>query len=249
MRIGAVAARRHRRLPCGAATRALNAAFDKIFVQTMKDSPGFATSLGRRQGRPRAASTRPSIPKPYDVSRQEGVAHTREALALLQQIAPATLSPSAALNREIVIYGLERNLVAYPRIRAQQRPEPLRHQPAGRELLLDSRLPQQHPSGRECGRRRGLSLAPVRVRQAARLRDRRPARQAARGYLAPGWSLDLALGQIAKLRGQPRGEQRPRHLARRPGQGQGHRRRLGRRARPRSSRAKSIRRSTARSRC
>ena len=30
----------------GAGDAALNAAFDKIFTETMKDSPGYATSLG-----------------------------------------------------------------------------------------------------------------------------------------------------------------------------------------------------------
>ena len=76
--------------------------------------------------------------------------------------------------------------------------------PSRTAITSHSRLPQQHPPSRQCGGRRSLSLAPARIRQVARLRDRTTsARQAARGYLAPGWSLDLALGQIAKLRSQP----------------------------------------------
>ena len=98
----------------GSADAALNAAFDKIFTQTMKDSPGFATSLGIDKGE--LAYLRSTFdPKPFDQSRRESLAHDKASLAMLQAIDPATLSPEGALNREIVMYGLEQNLVAYPK--------------------------------------------------------------------------------------------------------------------------------------
>jgi uncharacterized protein (DUF885 family) len=186
----------------GSGDAALNAAFDKIFRQTMKDNPGFATSLGVDKGD--LAYLHSTLdPKPYDASRKEGVAHTREALALLQQIAPASLSPSAALNREIVIYGLERNLVAYPRfgISSVQNPYDISQQD-GNYFSIPDFLNSTHPIVNAADAEAYLS----RLSEFAKLLDFETAdqrAQAARGYLAPGWSLDLALGQIAKLRSQP----------------------------------------------
>ena len=186
----------------GSGDSALNAAFDKIFRQTMKDNPGFATSLGVDKG-DLAYLHSTFDPKPYDASRKEGVAHTREALALLQQIAPASLSPSAALNREIVIYGLERNLVAYPRfgISSVQNPYDISQQD-GNYFSIPDFLNSTHPIVNAADAEAYLS----RLSDFAKLLDFETAdqrAQAARGYLAPGWSLDLALGQIAKLRSQP----------------------------------------------
>ncbi|HEU4809825.1 MAG TPA: DUF885 domain-containing protein, partial [Sphingomicrobium sp.] len=55
---------------------ALNNAFDKIFTQTMKDSPGFATSLGIDKGE--LAYLRSTFdPKPFDQSRRESLAHDK----------------------------------------------------------------------------------------------------------------------------------------------------------------------------
>ena len=62
-------------------------------------------------------------------------------------------------------------------------------------------------------------------------------RQAARGFLAPGWSLDLALGQMRELRAPAAGRAArwsTRSLSR--DRGQEHRRRLAARAPRRSSR-------------
>ena len=54
----------------GSRDAALNSAFDKIFLQTMKDSPGFATSLGIDTGE-LAYLRRTFDPKPYDQSRRD----------------------------------------------------------------------------------------------------------------------------------------------------------------------------------
>lgn len=186
----------------GAGDAALNAAFDKIFFQVMKDSPGFATSLGVDKGD--LAYLHSTLdPKPFEVSRQEDVAHTRAALALLQQINPATLSPTAALNREIVIYGLEQNLVAYPKfgLSSVQNPYDISQQD-GAYFSIPDFLNSTHPVENTADAEAYLS----RLSDFAKLLDFETAdqrAQAARGYLAPGWSIDLALGQIAKLRNQP----------------------------------------------
>ncbi len=186
----------------GAGDAALNAAFDKIFMETMKDNPGFATSLGLDKGD--LAYLRSTFdPKPYDQARREDVAHTQAALALLRPIDPATLSQPAALNREIVLYGLEQNLVAYPKfgISSVQNPYDITQQD-GIYFGIPDFLNSTHPVENAADAEAYLS----RLSEFAKLLDYETEdqrAQAARGYLAPAWSLDLALGQIGKLRNQP----------------------------------------------
>jgi uncharacterized protein (DUF885 family) len=180
----------------------LNAAFDKIFLQTMKDSPGFATSLGIDKG-DLAYLHSTFDPKPYDLSRRESLAHDQAAIAMLQAIDPATLTDPARLNREIVLYGLEQNLVAYPKfgISSVQNPYDITQQD-GAYFGIPDFLNSTHPVENAADAEAYLS----RLSDFARLLDfETPDQraQAARGYLAPAWSLDLALGQIAKLRNQP----------------------------------------------
>ena len=74
----------------GSGDAALNAAFDKIFNQTLKDSPGFATSLGLDKGS-LAYLRRTFDPKPYDQARRESLAKDKASIALLRGIDPATL--------------------------------------------------------------------------------------------------------------------------------------------------------------
>jgi uncharacterized protein (DUF885 family) len=185
----------------GSGDAALNAAFDKIFLQTMKDSPGFATSLGIDKG-DLAYLHSTFDPKPYDLSRRESLAHDQAAIAMIGSIDPATLSPAASLNREIVLYGLEQNLVAYPKfgLGSVQNPYDISQQD-GNYFGIPDFLNSTHPVENANDAEAYLS----RLSEFAKLLDfetEDQRAQAARGYLAPAWSLDLALGQIAKLRNQ-----------------------------------------------
>ena len=142
-------------------------------------------------------------PKPYDVALRESLAKDKASLAMLKAVDPATLSSGAALNREIVIYGLEQNLVAYPKfgVGSVQRPYDITQQD-GNYFGIPDFLNSTHPVETAADAEAYLS----RLSEFAKLLDYETddqRAQAARGYLAPGWSLDLALGQIAKLRGQP----------------------------------------------
>ena len=186
----------------GSGDATLNAAFDKIFTQTLKDSPGFATSLGLDKG-DLAYLRKTFDPKPYDQSLRESLAKDKASLAILKAIDPASLSSGAALNREIVIYGLEQNLVAYPKfgLGSVQNPYDISQQD-GNYFGIPDFLNSTHPVETAADAEAYLS----RLSEFAKLLDYETEHQraeAARGYLAPAWSLDLALGQIAKLRGQP----------------------------------------------
>jgi uncharacterized protein (DUF885 family) len=183
----------------GSNDAALNAEFDRIFNELMDNSPGFATALGLDQG-PKAALRRTFDPQPYQQARAEAVARTRRALAAVQAISPATLSPSARLNREIVIYDLERNLTAPTRFDLDSVQSPyLISQQDGAYFSIPDFLDSTHPVENAADAEAYLS----RLAEFPRILDFETAeqrRQAARGYLAPAWSLDLALAQIGKLR-------------------------------------------------
>ena len=177
----------------------LNAAFDRIFAEQLRDSPSLATSLGLDKGK-NAALRATFDPKPQ--ARAETVAHTSIQLATVKAIAPASLSPAARLNREIVIYDLERKLVAPTRFDLDGVQSPyLITQQDGAYFNVPDFLDSTHPVESAADAEAYLS----RLAEFGRLLDfetEEQKRMAARGYLAPAWSLDLALGQIAKLRGQ-----------------------------------------------
>jgi uncharacterized protein (DUF885 family) len=189
----------------GSADAQLNALFDRIFKQRVRSSPAFATSLGLDKGAD-AALRRTFDPKPLPVARAEDVARNRAALASVRAISAARLSPTAALNREIVIYDLERQLLAPTKFGLDSVQSPyLISQQDGAYFSVPDFLNSQHPIETRADAEAYLS----RLGEFAKILDFETAEQkrmAPRGFVAPGWSLDLALGQIAKLRGQPAAE-------------------------------------------
>ena len=183
----------------GSGDAALNALFDQIFQEQIKSSPGFATALGLDKGS--NARLRATFdPKPYPQSRAEDVARNRKALGAVRAISPATLSATASLNREIVIYDLETRLLAPTKFDMDSVQSPyLISQQDGAYFSIPDFLNSQHPIETASDAEAYLS----RLSDFAKLLDFETAEQkrvAARGLLAPGWSLDLALGQMAKLR-------------------------------------------------
>jgi uncharacterized protein (DUF885 family) len=184
---------------------ALNAVFDRIFEDVIAASPGFATSLGLDTG-DKAGLRRTFDPKPLRQARAENVARLRAAQAAIQAIAPGSLSPAAALNREIVLYGLESQLIAPTRFDLDSVQGPyLITQQDGAYFGIPDFLDSTHPVENAADADAYLS----RLAEFPRLLDYEmdeQRRQAARGYLAPAWALELAVGQIAKLREQPAAE-------------------------------------------
>src|SRR5690349_7608074 len=179
----------------------LNAAFDDIFKERVANSPTLASSLGLDKG-PNAALKSRFDTDPAPVARSKSLARNRRAIARLRAISPATLSDAAKLNREIVLYSLETSIVAPSRwnIDSAQRPYPITQQ-GGAYFSTPDFLNTTHTINNAADAEAYLS----RLNQFATLLDNDTAEQraqAARGYLAPSWSIDLALGQMRKLRGQ-----------------------------------------------
>ena len=178
---------------------ALNALFDKIFNEQVRSSPTFATSLGLDKGN--LAYLRSKLDtRPYRAARAEDLARNRRFLAQLNAVSPAVLSPAAKLNREIVIYDIGTNITAPARFDLDSVQGPyLISQQDGAYFSIPDFLNSAHTIANASDAEAYLS----RLAQFATILDHETAeqrRQAARGYVAPGWSLDLALGQMRELR-------------------------------------------------
>ena len=180
----------------------LNALFDEIFRERVRNSPELASSLGLDKG-PNADLRSKLDTRPAPVARSENLARNRRAIAKLHAISPSTLSDSAKLNREVVLYQLETATVAPTRwaINSAVRPYPI-FQQGGSYFSTPDFLNSTHTIANAADAEAYLA----RLNQVATLLDNDSSEQraqAARGFLAPGWSIDLTLGQMHKLRGVP----------------------------------------------
>lgn len=180
----------------------LNRLFEEIFQQQVSDSPELATSLGLDKG---ANAKLKSLldTDPVPVARRKDLARTRSAIARLRAIPASSLSDAAKLNREVVLYQLETRIVPATRwaINSAQRPYPI-FQQGGAYFSTPDFLNSAHTIETAADAEAYLS----RLAQFARVLDNDTAEQraqAARGFLAPSWSIDLTLGQMRKLRDVP----------------------------------------------
>ncbi|MFL6765860.1 MAG: DUF885 domain-containing protein [Sphingomicrobium sp.] len=186
----------------GSGDAKLNALFESIFQERVRTSPTLASSLGLDKG-PNAALKSKLDTRPDEVARREDLARNRRAIAELKAISPATLSDAAKLNREVVIYSLETQTAAPARwnIDSAQRPYPI-FQQGGSYFSVPDFLNTAHTINDAADAEAYLS----RLNQFATVLDNDTAEQraqAARGFLAPAWSIDLTLGQMRKLRDVP----------------------------------------------
>jgi len=183
----------------GSGDAKLNALFDQIFKRQVTDSPGFATSLGLDTG-PNAKLRSTFDMRPPNQSRRENDARDRAFLAAVRAISPATLSPTAALNREIVIYDLETSLESWEKFKIDSVQSPyLISQQSGSYFSVPDFLNSTHPIENASDAEAYLSRLAL-FPKVLDMETQDQKEMAARGFLAPGWSLDLALGQMEALR-------------------------------------------------
>ncbi|HEX8842007.1 MAG TPA: DUF885 family protein, partial [Sphingomicrobium sp.] len=183
----------------GSGDAKLNALFEEIFQERVRNSPELASSLGLDKG-PNADLKSKLDTDPTSVQRSKSLARNRRAIARLKAISPATLSEAAKLNREVVLYSLETNTVAPSRwnIDSAQQPYPITQQ-RGAYFDTPDFLNTSHTIENAADAEAYLS----RLSQFSTTLDNDTTEQrsqAARGFLAPGWSIDLTLGQMRKLR-------------------------------------------------
>jgi uncharacterized protein (DUF885 family) len=184
----------------GSGDAALNALFEEIFQQNVQRSPELATSLGLDKGANAALKGR-LTPRTLE-ERARQLAQTKEALARLEEVDRRTLSPAAKLNLEVVTYSLTNQIVAPQRFGLDSAIRPYRiFQQGGAYFSVPDFLNTAHTINNADDAEAYLS----RLEAFAVALDQDSAMQrieASRGYVAPAWSLDLALGQMQKLREQ-----------------------------------------------
>ncbi len=179
----------------------LRGLLDAIFQDGIARSPEFATSLGLDKGR--LAHLRGQLSPATAAERHADLARNRRWLARVRAVPAAGLSEAGKRHRALALYQLEQRTTSAQRfdIDSVQRPYPI-FQQGGAYFGIPDFLTSQHPVKSAADAEAYLS----RLSAFARVLDEDSAEQkaqAARGFVAPGWSLDLTLGQMAKLRGQP----------------------------------------------
>lgn len=187
--------------PAWAATGGIGAAFDAIFAKSLDQSPQLTTSLGLAKGARAAANSKLDDNSPAGM--QARLQAAKDGLAAIGKFRPADLSPADALNREVVTYSLDQQTVSYGRfgLGSVQRPYRI-FQQGGAYFSTPDFLNTAHSinAKEDCE----AYLARLTAFATSLDTDSEVQKsEAARGYLAPGWSIDLTLVQMAKLREQP----------------------------------------------
>lgn len=181
----------------GSADAAFASLVDRLFYDNLVLNPGNATSLGLDTGV--RASLRTKLADNSPAGHSAEIAFNRRALAQVHRFNPARLSAAGQRNRGVIAYMFEQRLAgARFGIDSVQQPY-LISQQQGKYFEIPDFLDSQHPVETAGDAEAYIS----RLRAFARVLDEETAeqrRRAARGLVAPGWSLDLALGQIAKMR-------------------------------------------------
>lgn len=179
----------------------LTAAFDAILAESIQESPEFATSLGFDKGA--NAALKSKLDDNSLAARAENLARAKAAHARLSAIQPASLSAKAGLDREVVLYSIDQQIAAPERFGIDAATQPYRITQQ-RGIYFD--LPDFLDSTHSIATAADAEAYVARLDQMAAALDNDTAVQeadAARGLVAPDFSLDLALGQMAKLRGTP----------------------------------------------
>ena len=176
----------------------LHGLLDAVFQDGISRSPEFATSLGVDKGK--LAHLRGQLSPATAAERQADLARNQRWLGRIKAVPAAGLSEAGKRHRALAMYQIEQRTISAQRfdIGSVQRPYPI-FQQGGAYFEVPDFLTSQHPV--EAAADGEAYLA--RLSAFARVLDEDSAEQrlqAARGFAAPGWSLDLTLGQMAKLR-------------------------------------------------
>ncbi|KQN06132.1 Tat pathway signal protein [Sphingomonas sp. Leaf230] len=176
----------------------LNAAFDQVLRETVRQSPEFATSLGLDTGKD--ADLRHMLGDNSYAAIAKDLARNRKAKALVTAVDPASLSPQARIDREVVLYSIQSNMVGPEKfgLSSPQGPYPITQQD-GVYFSMPDFLASTHPVKTADDAEAYLDRLAMMGRQLDNETEVQR-REAAKGRLAPDFSLDLALGQMANLR-------------------------------------------------
>jgi uncharacterized protein (DUF885 family) len=183
---------------------ALNAEFDTIYRAQLARSPELVSSLGLDKGAMAAAKHQLSDRSAAEAVRQS--ARVKQWVAAIDKVDAKGLSAASRLNRDVILYQLKGATIAHDRFGIDSAIRPYRiFQQGGAYFSVPDFLNSTHSitNVEDCE----AYLDRLAAFAGALDQDTDVQReQAARGFLAPDFSLDLTLGQMAKLRGVPAGE-------------------------------------------
>lgn len=176
----------------------LTKVFDEALAELIQRNPSFATSLGFDKGP--NAGLRAKLGDNSLAAAKEDVALTKAAIAKVRAVAPNTLSPSAQIDRDVVLYNLTQNVSSADRFDIESAGSPYRiSQQDGAYFNIPDFLNSTHPVNDAADADAYLA----RLEQFGRTLDNdteAQRAQAPRGFLAPAFCVDLAIGQLEKLR-------------------------------------------------
>jgi uncharacterized protein (DUF885 family) len=179
----------------------LNALFEAIFLDNVRNSPETASSLGLDKGADAAAKHKLNDRTLDDEARD--AARIKGWLAKLNAVNRTGLSPAAQLNLDVILYSLNARTVSWDRFRLPSAIRPYAiFQQGGAYFNTPDFLNATHAiaTAEDCEAYLDrLAAFATTLDQDSEVQKA----EAARGFLAPDFSLDLTLGQMAKLRGQP----------------------------------------------
>ena len=176
----------------------LTAAFDAIFADTVTNSPELATSLGLDKGANAALKHRLDDNGPGALATD--LARAKRNRARLAAVDSAGLTPQGRIDREVVLYSIDQGTVGPERFGLGSPQQPYRiSQQDGAYFSVPDFLDSNHSVATADDAQAYLD----RLSQFPRQLDNDTTvqrEQATKGRLAPDFSLDLALAQMAKLR-------------------------------------------------
>ena len=195
----------------------LTAAFDDIFADTVRNSPEFATSLGLDKGANAALKHQLDDNGPGALVKD--LARARRHKARLVAVDPGGLTSQGRIDREVVLYSVDQQMIGPERFGLGSPQSPYRiTQQDGAYFSVPDFLNSSHSIATAEDAEAYLD----RLAQFDRQLDNDTAvqrEQAGKGRLAPDFSLDLALQQLAKLRAPaPADNTLTRSLVRRAGE-------------------------------
>ncbi len=180
---------------------ALNALFEAIFQENLDDSPENVTGLGLDTGKRAAAKAQ--LSDRSLAARAKDLARTKQAIARIEAVDAKTLSDAGKLNREVVLYSLRSGIVGPDKFGIGSTIRPYRiFQQGGAYFSVPDFLNSAHTirttadAEAYCAR---LSAFATALDQDSAVQKE----EAARGFVAPDFSLDLTIGQLKALRDKP----------------------------------------------
>ncbi|OYY91166.1 MAG: Tat pathway signal protein [Sphingomonas sp. 28-66-16] len=183
---------------------ALDALLNQIFDENLLDSPEIATQLGLDKGA--RAGLKSRLDDNSLAARTADLARAKKSIARIEAVDPATLSKAGKLNREVVLYSFKSRIVGSDRYGIDSTIRPYRiFQQGGAYFSTPDFLNSTHTIQTTTDADAYLS----RLEAFAVSLDQDSEVQlydAARGFVAPDFSIDLTLGQMAALRAKPAAE-------------------------------------------